>query len=408
VIAKQEPHFVLSSSPPHRMVQLLPNLDKLVLTSAPVPPSSSTTKSDEDKPVSMTDVLNEDELFKIFEALAETGQDYASMCETVKGWCSTDKAIRGVCNKDSSIWKTLMKETFSKGVEYSNIGLEDRIRGEGLIYRTFKDDGESPRDIFYNMCAKAGLADAVQKMFVTTAIEAYDGCLWHEWLIEYRDDIEMDDQEFSLKTEEEKKEIAIENHGNPDIGKIKDWTAASDKLFNDAPKKELFNHLYLNDKIFKHLVRNMFRYTNIYLFHYGDPKTILDHGREEGDDTVLKIFNEIGKMLGVRIVCLLKLERDYQQFALNHIDDKTIDIYDTEMYEYIEDTRILIYYAVNMILRNDEYWYPAEDGRDFSELRNQSFEQKLFEYKTDYYDEGFNWEEQDYLDTLGLSSVLHS
>jgi hypothetical protein len=342
--------------------------------------SKKSTPENQTEPVSMTEMLNEDELFKIFEALAKTDKDSASVCKTIEHWCSTNKRINELCKEDSSIWKTLMKATFGKGVDNLVYGSRKDSLGTVLIYQTFKDDdGKTPKSIFFNMCAKAGLVDVLQKRFVIKAIDWNFERLYEQWA-EYRDsDPGLRERTRDMKHEEEIKIAAV--CLNPDIGKTEKWLAAFRNMYNKAPQRQEYEDLYKNDAVFKRLVKTIFQYTIVYLFV--EDKEICNHRRMGGEDTVLHIFKQIGTMLGTYIVCLWKLQTDYELLQKTFVPgDDSFNVTPKQLLHEIELTRTKIFYAVNNILQNDKVKSFREDTIEPDDYDDKDFFKKLLKFDT--------------------------
>ena len=322
-----------------------PNLSRLDLCktaniSAPSPPQQHSEKAARQDPeeqsriVELFDKLGFDALELMLKAIGETDKSKeAAWKDAINALCDSHPKIRKVCDSDPDFWIKLSKEIFKlrpqKGDEGNTEARDTHARdiyGEGLIYRTFRDD-TSPRSAFVNMCKAKSLADALAKRFACFAITKYEEGLWELWrdhpnnVIENGDDMYYDDGQQYEYHMAHYQEIATETF--PAIEYAPLWLVQAERDFNNHPSKDVYLKKYGQDPNFKRMVDNLLNPVGAYLF-YNPNKAFIhkftsSHNTNDPDADVdpradvekqFEIIHKISEVLGIYIVCLWKNKRD--------------------------------------------------------------------------------------------------
>ena len=323
---------------------------------------------DATKDNALFDMLNEDELASILNAIGRDDESKATACEDAHNFCSV---IGGkACHNNPKIWIDLAKRIFDyRPAEDDN----NVVFGKRLIYDTFRDDA-NPRDAFNSMCGATGLADVLEKRFVMFVSKAYGEMLWDRWA-DVRADVTGLGEAIEDLSGEEADKLAEEY--DPDIFKADEWEADAKALFDSAPRKALYLKKYRSSASFSKLVNNLFKSTSKYLFE--DPRAI---NNMDDDANAHDVLHMIGEMLGIYIVCLWKLERDRSDFDDKHgvdSDPMPADVFATLIDEkdvHIQNLRLRIAYAIDLILDPQN----ATDVKDYSDFTD--FQQELYDYES--------------------------
>ena len=296
--------------------------------------------------------LGEDELANILSLIRNDNNDKLNACSDALAWCSVSKAHENASITNPGAWKNLINRIF----QYGDVG-KDNDSEESLIYRTFKNDGD-PRKAFISMCRAYGLGDTLAKRFVSIAINEYEDML-DDNFVEEGSNITGLGEEFDdvLNDPKRRKETAEEIF--PDLAYTEEWANNAKKLFNAAPCKARFDKNYVKNPTFYKIVNFIFKSTINYLFK--DPNAI--NQLVDSTPFINAIYN-IGRVLGVYITCLWKLEEKRQ----NEIDNKNI-----------QNLRVNIYYEVNKILDPGFMDSDGEDGED----EEFKLELELYNYESD-------------------------
>ena len=328
-----------------------------------------------DDPDTLTDLLGADELAAILGAIGMVEESKASACADAKAWCALNKEHKAVCDSHPRVWQSLTERIFA--IDDASLSHAAKVLGEGMIYRTFRDDA-NPQRAFGRMCGAMGLADVLAKRFVIFAVEQYDEQLWDTWndvraditgLGEAIEDLPVDDVE----------KLAKEYF--PSLASTHEWESNAKRLFSSAPPKALYVDKYSNDPTFAKLVDVLFASTTKSLFEDQNLSTLDSTNR--GNDPVLEAFYEIGELLGVYIVCLWQLQRDHDKFVDNHPVDDDLMSYDqvevllNEMSTKIQDLRVQLVYAQDLVLN------PAMAQENTNYDTYDAFQQEMYEYEDD-------------------------
>ena len=324
----------------------------------------------------LSDLLKADELAAVLGAIGMTEESKASACQDAKAWCALDKEHKAVCDSHPRVWQSLTERIFA--IDDATQSHTAEVLGEGLIYRTFRDDAH-PQRAFERMCGATGLADVLAKRFVVFAVSQYGEMLWDTWS-DVRADVTGLGEAIEDLSTDEVYELAVKNY--PDIGKTNEWESDAKRLFISAPPKALYVDKYHRDPIFAKLVDVLFASTAKSLFEDRNLQTL--DSKNRGDNPNLEAFYEIGELLGVYIVCLWQLERDMSNFEDKHavdddlMSDDDVQVVLEEMRFKILDLRVQIVYAQDLILD------PVHAQENTNYDTYDSFQQEMYEYEYEY------------------------
>ena len=334
-----------------------------------------------DDPDTLTDLLGADELAAILGAIGMVEESKASACADAKAWCALNKEHKAVCDSHPRVWQSLTERIFA--IDDASLSHAAKVLGEGMIYRTFRDDA-NPQRAFERMCGAMGLADVLAKRFVIFAVEQYDEQLWDTWNDERAEITELGEAIEDLPVDDVEK-LAKEYF--PSLASTHEWESNAKRLFSSAPPKALYVDKYSNDPIFAKLVDVLFASTTKSLFEDQNLSTLDSTNR--GNEPVLEAFYEIGELLGVYIVCLWQLQRDHDKFADNHLvdddlmSDDEVEVLLDEMSTKIQDLRVQLVYAQDLVLN------PAMAQENTNYDTYDTFQQEMYEYEYEHDDDAF-------------------
>jgi len=322
----------------------------------------------------LPDLLSADELAAVLGAIGTSDESKASACQDAAAWCALNKEHKAVCDSHPRVWQSLTERIFA--IDDASLSHAAKVLGEGMIYRTFRDDA-NPQRAFGRMCGATGLADVLAKRFVMFAVEQYNEQLWDTWNNVRAEITGMGEAIEDLSGDDVDK-LAKEHF--PSLAEVDEWESNAKDLFDSAPPKNLYLDKYRNDPIFAKVVDVLFTSTSKSLFEDQNLSTLDSTNR--GNDPVLEAFYEIGELLGVYIVCLWQLQRDHDKFADNHPDDDLmsydeVEVLLDEMRTKIQDLRVQIVYAQDLVLDPDT----AQENTNHDTW--DTFQNEMYEYESD-------------------------
>ena len=310
----------------------------------------------------MSRILGGDELAAILSAIGMDDESRSSACQDAKAWCVLSRSHWSMCDRNPQMWQILVDRIFGYDEDPSHIAA---VLGEGLIYRTFRDKAD-PKKAFERMCTATGLANVLAKDFELAAIHGYSEMMWDKFYD--RPCISVTGMRDALKrmSQDERETLAVDYF--PDIGRTEEWQKEARELFWNAPSYELYIQQKNKGQMFSKLIAVLFKSTLVSLFEDGNIfaemarlfpyRSASMHcaalGHDLSNRPARRAFSEIGKLLGVYIVCLLQLERDVVAFEKEH--DTSVDEVGyaahlaEEMHVNIQNLRVQIAYAQDLIL----------------------------------------------------------
>jgi hypothetical protein len=299
--------------------------------------------------------LDEDVLVNIIEWVGKNEEDKAKACQDAKAWCSLNARNKNLCNTRPQVWNEFIKKIFA--TDDKVLTENDKLLGQNLIFETFKNDDGDPQKTFFEMCYATKLVDFIQKLFVISALDSYEKLVWDEW-IKLIDDGHVyinntDLEEYSRKPLEEQKEFASQRYWQ--YGNVKAWMPEAQKMLEQDDFKEMFEDLYEKDEIFKNQKALLYKNTLQYLFEGKEIYQASYRSKYTTQDAkpTLEFFKEIGKSLGIYIVCLWKRESEAMKFK----DQMKTTLHDDEIqgnlyvrYRDMQTVRLNLFYAVNIVM----------------------------------------------------------
>tara|TARA_B110000858_G_scaffold163151_1_gene188582 strand:+ start:1198 stop:2505 length:1308 start_codon:yes stop_codon:yes gene_type:complete len=354
-----------------------------VPASAPAPPaqqSNTATQPSDALPGTMSALLNADDLASILGAIGGRGGCKKLACQDAVNFCSLNKEhLAAGDGAIPDVWRDMAKRIFDV-IPNPHDNPDDKDV-YGLIYHAYRDDAH-PREAFNNMRSALELVDVLASRFTIFAID------------EYRYMLERNEENMGTNWRKWS-----------DKRYLDDWKKMATTLFDSAPLKNKCLEIYNNDEIFETLVNEIFSVIASYLF--GDhafeglaQKAVgeepwsdeeeeeKEHSDEDEEEEAARaaaaraaaraaavreaearatarvaIF-AIGKVLGVYIVGLWKLERNLSAWGDDHDKDVGLiaiaerNVLADQKREEITAIRVRISSCVNFVL-----WGPDFRGK---------------------------------------------
>ena len=286
---------------------------------APAPAAPAAKRPHTDAPPSgpVDDVLSNDQMVAlVLSMVASRDVRKADACRAAAKMCSVNRTTATVCAYDPWVWRAWSKTIFAD----PDADRWERLLGQGLIYRTFYDDGKPPSESFGTMCTRSAIADVTSKLFVLEMLErAIDEM--YDTAVESG---ELDEDDGDKSTDDEKDDMAVESgeHDEDDgdkstddekddmagdhyhIGEFKTVRKEVAAQLNESRLRPLFDREVAGRPAFRAFFDAALRRVISYYMRHGVTWA--------SKDDFLKLVTSAGDMLGTYIVCLTELQEKHR------------------------------------------------------------------------------------------------